>query len=135
MADRGVQWLAGLLEGEGCFTTAHGQSGTHTPMISLAMTDRDGMASAAGLMTTIGGRLMKLRQRRLPSGKSVYTTQVTGLPAVKIMHLVYPYMGERRAAKIHTVIAAWNPKKYKEAVAYRRGLDQREVITPWLFHA
>ena len=127
MKTHGRQWLAGLLEGEGCFVGCYGQSQTMTPGISLAMTDEDVVLMARDLMTQIGGREIQPRGRKLYSGKTVYTVLLTGLPAVKVMVAVHPYMGARRAAKILSLITAWHPKKYRAAVQYRK-----EMMPQWL---
>jgi hypothetical protein len=55
---------------------------------------------------------------------TVYTTIITGLPAVKIMRAVLPYMGERRTARINDIIHQWSPKKYKEAVQFKADLQK-----------
>jgi hypothetical protein len=116
---RCVDWLAGLLEGEGCFSRQRGATGTCTPLVSVAMTDLDVIEEVRRLMQEIGGRDMKIRRRALPSGKTAYGLSVTGLPAVKIMLTVLPLMGTRRSRDISRITSEWNPKVYRQAVAFR----------------
>ena len=120
-----IQWLAGLLEGEGCFTSARvGSVGRHTtPLVSLCMTDKDVIEQAVTMMERIGKREFCRHTRRLPSGKRAYQVQTTGLPAAKIMVYVLPLMGHRRRRRIRHVLAQWKPRKYKEAIAFKLTLD------------
>ena len=118
-----VEWLAGLLEGEGCFTTnTPGRTGTRTPLIGLGMTDGDVITDVQTMLTSLGGREVRRMTRQLPSGKTVYTLNLTGLPAVKVMCAILPYMGERRGAKIRAIIAQWDPRLYAEARAFKASL-------------
>ena len=48
MKTKELHWLAGLLEGEGCFTF-----NTYSPVIMLAMTDEDEVRRAATLMKSL----------------------------------------------------------------------------------
>ena len=120
---KSIEWLAGLLEGEGCFSKQRNTSNhCTTPLVEVVMVDLDIIEKAKSLFEDIGGRKIKIRKRYLHSGKIAYHCSVTGLPAVKIMLVVLPFMGARRSSCIHTVIAEWNPVQYKEAVEYRRTL-------------
>ena len=122
---KSIEWLAGLLEGEGCFSSMpSGSSGLYTtPVVQVAMTDKDVIANAHEVFEHIGGRGINTRERQLPSGKTCYHLSVTGLPAVRIMCSVLPYMGNRREEAILGVIAEWNPVKYKEAVAFKQQIQ------------
>ena len=121
---KSVEWLAGLLEGEGCFTTnTPGRTrAQRTPLIAIGMTDGDIMTEVQLTMAELGGRTVKRMSRRLPSGKRVYTLNLTGLPAVKVMCALLPYMGKRRGAKIRAIIAQWGPTKYAEAREFKASL-------------
>ena len=125
-------WLAGLLEGEGCFTTADsGTSGRYkTPLISLAMTDHDVVEAAANQMTRLGRRVLCRSIRCLPSGKRAYQVQTTGLPAMRIMLTILPFMGRRRAIKIRYIFRSWRPQKYREAREFKRDHVDRLSSTP-----
>lgn len=123
---RSIEWLAGLLEGEGCFSSAiSGSSGLYrTPFISLVMTDYDVVEEASKVIFLVGGRSTKLSKRALPSGKIAHSLFMTGLPAAKVMWTILPHMGERRAWKIRSILKAWEPKKYKEAVVFKREITE-----------
>ena len=116
---RSIEWLAGLLEGEGCFTRQKHRSGTSTPLITVVMTDEDVVGEAGTLIEHLGGRSLKIIRRMLPSGKVAFDARVTGLPAVKVMWAVLPFMGKRRSKEIHRIVSEWSPRVYKEAVAFR----------------
>ena len=99
-----VAWLAGLLEGEGCFTTrgnkttrwANGDPKLY-PRIVVAMTDRDVVARAAELM---GSYEPKIGRRKPPQQDMWWTELGKGAEVLDIMEQVLPLMGERRSKRI-----------------------------------
>jgi hypothetical protein len=119
-----VEWLAGILEGEGHFCdTKSGSSGFYrTPVVTIYMTDNDVMEEVAKMFYQIGGRSTKTIKRPLPSGKTAYGLFLTGLPAIKVMCAVLPFMCARRSFSIRQVIAAWKPIKYRDAVEFKKAL-------------
>ena len=99
-----VAWLAGLLEGEGCFTSSTRSS----PRISLGMTDVDVITKATMIMRADVSRIRIVNQI---DRKISYVIQVGGAKAIKWMKLIRPYMGDRRGAKIDELLEAVN--KYR----------------------
>ena len=100
-----IIWLAGILEGEGCFRF-NGKS----PLISINMTDKDIIERVCLLFKS------KLR-KNVPSNighKVVYSTEVYGAKAIGIMLSIYSKMGKRRKQKIKEVIKLWKkiPLRY-----------------------
>lgn len=93
-----LAWLAGLLEGEGCFSYRAGC----TPTISVGMADRDVMDRVAVLM---GGHVLTAKKRQ-PHHKTLYIVNLNGTRAHRLMRTLQPFMGERRAAKIGEILAA-----------------------------
>ena len=108
---RDIHWLAGLLEGEGCFTgnTSHKGRGV-TPAIQLEILDRDIAERAARLL---GGRLTV--KSRPPgkhcSFKPICQVRLYGAPAVGWMMTLWTLLGERRRARIVEVLKVWRSKK------------------------
>lgn len=103
-----VAWLAGLLEGEGCFYL----SVLGYLQIELAMTDLDVVQRAAkvgGAVTTITTRYDKRGTR-----KPTYRICFNGFQAIRIMEKILPYMGKRRTAKIERLIKVWGSKNRRE---------------------
>lgn len=86
-------WLAGLLDGEGCFDSPRG-----LPRIRVGMTDHDVVLRAADLMTA--STHLELRAPRKP----MLRAQVTGDRAVGIMRAVLPWLGSRRSAKVTEIV-------------------------------
>lgn len=106
MTPTDLAWLAGLLEGEGCFTL-HKTSGWHYPMVSLKMTDRDVVERAAYLMGAPS--VFKDGKRTAALGKKpVYVAHVTSVNAYLFLLEIKPLMGERRQARIKEIIDAVN---------------------------
>ena len=108
-----IYWLAGLLEGEGCFAhsiyhTTGRASGKEitgvTFRIQLSMTDRDIVERAAKLF---GREVTEV----ITQGTLSYRVQISGSDAIQWMMTLYPLMGIRRSGKILSIIKEW--KEYK----------------------
>ena len=93
-----LMWLAGLLEGEGCFRLKeyHRKTG-FAITLNLGMTDLDVVRKAASIMNSS----VLLRKSRDTKRKPCYTTGFSGAPALMWMLILYPYMGERRKMQIN----------------------------------
>lgn len=88
-------WLAGLLEGEGCFDLHRGKY----PRVRVGMADRD----VVGRVATLFGCRVRLSLKPKPNA-AIWHAEVTGAKASRIMHEVLPYMGARRSAKIAEIL-------------------------------
>lgn len=122
-----IAWLAGLLEGEGCFLYSKEASGRGRIRVVVRMTDRDVVERAAALMG--GPGTVTAFDPRSPGGKRVseyanpetwqtlYIFRAGSAHAERVMRMVRPYMGERRGAKIDELLAMTNlshhPKETK----------------------
>lgn len=104
-----LAWLAGLLEGEGCFSVA-GYSGTKRiyPRITIHMTDLDVLEQAKALtgMGTIHQRKPRLTnllvQPRNPKASWAWQVQRQE-DAFALAAEVYPLMCSRRREQIETM--------------------------------
>ena len=120
---RDIHWLAGLLEGEGCFQANRNVA---SPMISLSMADSDVVQKVSVLWRSkISSHVPKPNPLRYPLAgpqptyKRVYTTRVYGSRAAGWGMTLYCLMGERRKKGIHDILAMWRrskrrPNKEKE---------------------
>lgn len=100
-------WLAGLLDGEGCFDAPRGN-----PRIRVKMTDLDVVLRAADVMD--GTTHMEYDHRPTVDGgkrSDLMTAQVTGDKAVAIMRAVLPWLGSRRSGKVTEIITAHAARK------------------------
>jgi hypothetical protein len=95
-----IAWLAGLLEGEGCFMIQHHAS----PSIQLSMTDLDVVIKAAKIMEISLDRIHPKRDNQ-PNHKPCYVLRCDGPEAFIWMRAIRPHMGDRRGAKIDEVIS------------------------------
>lgn len=115
IAQKDLAWLAGLLEGEGCFSEQHYHHGGARwyvlPSIQLAMTDRDVVRRAGALL---GGKQRSVRSyvpkpaRYVPKPgkyKRKFVWRVNGQRAAYVMKLLLPWMGKRRARAISRTLA------------------------------
>lgn len=104
-----IYWLAGLLEGEGYFSAANNRDTATTFKIGIGMTDLDVVEKASWLLN---GVLRIHSNGREQNGKflhykRVYKTQCHGDRAISWMMTIYPLMGNRRKARIRSIIAEW----------------------------
>lgn len=97
---RDFWWVAGLLEGEGCFLLVTTKCKGHVyyhPRIDLAMTDEDVVARAAKILGgTYRRRKYKPKGKRLP----VFKCSIYSKNALQWMHRLLPLMGKRRQEKL-----------------------------------
>ncbi len=110
MTEVELAWLAGLLEGEGCFylATRKNQDGTPRPLLSVicSMTDEDVIRRMHDLIG-FGNFHTRDRSHENPRYKKSYTWQSSdALLLMPLLHSLLPLMGERRGAKIDELIAA-----------------------------
>ena len=120
-----LAWLAGLLEGEGCFYIGrqHGKHGKiyTNARISLVMTDRDSVERAATIMGSKVGKPFTPK-----GGKIAYRTVVCGAKCAGVMMSIYGLMSERRQAKIRECLAVW---KSLPGRGRRRGAVPSPIIS------
>ena len=87
-----IAWLAGLLEGEGCFLVIRGKY----PAIAVGMTDEDIIRRVAVMLKT-----------EVSHSGNMYTTQISGFCAIPWMMTLYTLLGKRRREKIAKMIQLW----------------------------
>lgn len=97
MTPEQTAWLAGLLEGEGCFSMGSGAQ------VILSMTDEDIVRRAADLM---GESRVSVIEPRTTRHKPLWKTVAYGAEAERIMRAIRPLLGARRAAKVDEILAA-----------------------------
>lgn len=118
MTSQEIMWLAGLLEGEGCFSwTVH-----NTPVIKLKMTDPDVVERCKNL--TKKGSLYI--EKRREGWKTAYIWKVNGRDAAALMMTILSCMGIRRFTKIKEIIAMWknhSSGRKRQQQPHRHGLS------------
>lgn len=93
MTPEQAAWLAGLLDGEGCFDAPRGN-----PRIRVKMSDLDVVLRAADLM---GART---HAEIVYGRKPLLVAQITGAPAVNVLRAVLPHLGARRTQRATEII-------------------------------
>ena len=104
--ERDAAWLAGLLEGEGCFTVTRA-GGLAYPVVSIHMTERSVIERVARLFDAPGK--VWVEQPRRVDWRTTYATALTGKAAAGLMTRLGPLMGQRRRAAIDAALAAYAP--------------------------
>jgi len=94
-----LYWLAGILEGEGCFLLSI-SGRRYTPIISVHMTDED----IINRVSKLWDRKYVFQKRQKEHYKDTYITKLKGKDAIELMKLIYPIMGKRRCEKIDNII-------------------------------
>lgn len=112
-------WLAGLLEGEGCFgvygrkRAARGREPWIElfPTIRLRMTDEDIVARVAYFFSAPYTRCPsdKIRPGFPCSKKDRFDTELTGHRALTLMRKLRPWMGRRRGTRIDEILEKLPP--------------------------
>lgn len=101
---RDLHWLAGLLEGEGYFGLGT-KRGRTVARFALGMTDKDVVVRAGEL---IGVSVCHIKPGRA-DWSPIFRLAASGSRAVEVMRLMRPLCGERRAARIDSVLARHEP--------------------------
>ena len=100
LAREDAAWLAGLLDGEGCFDSPRGN-----PRIRVKMSDHDVILRAADVM---GART---HLETIPGRLPLLVAQLTGDRAVGVMRAVLPWLGARRSARVTDITLAQEERK------------------------
>lgn len=104
-----VGWVAGLLEGEGCFSLGsrkHGDKTYHYPRVQCIMTDPDvlnKLAQYVGVGNVSGPTGYNDPKRS--HYKDRYHWAIYSQNAIDLMIAIYPHMGVRRQEKIEEVLS------------------------------
>jgi hypothetical protein len=104
--DRASSWLAGLLEGEGTFTTTCDARSRCYPVVSVQMCDAAVVFRAARIL---GAGAVSMREPEQADWRPTYVAKVGGAHAADWMRTLRSFMGERRRAAIDTALAKYHP--------------------------
>ncbi len=102
--DGDIGWVAGIVEGEGCFMWHYRRAsvGNPSPRFQLQMNDRDVVDRFAELVGQ--GNAVCRQSRRSPQRHDLHRLTLDGAKCVDLMVLVRPWMGERRRKKIDALL-------------------------------
>jgi hypothetical protein len=143
LAQRDIVWLAGLLEGEGCFWS----QAPRVPVkrradryarvaVKLTMTDKDVVLRAASLVGLPQSRVWSYARGRI---KPIWGFALNGKSAMMLAMVLYPWLGQRRRQAVSQMwrrycLQKWNTgangcnsKLNEEQVAAIRRLDGIET--------
>lgn len=105
-----IYYIAGLLEGEGCFDYKD------CPRIILGMKDEDTIVKARTLLKS--DNKIEIRNPTKPNHNTIYRIVISGNLAVQWMMTLYPLMSRRRKEKIRELLIKWKLQKSRD-----RGVD------------
>lgn len=95
ISDMNLMWLAGLWEGEGCFSNRGGGISTQ-----IRMTDKDVLE---GMISILGGKIVA-EVKKEPHHSTSYAVAYNGLNAALLMGILYPHLYERRRQSIEQIV-------------------------------
>jgi hypothetical protein len=104
MKDRDLYWLAGIVEGEGCFDAPKGK-----PRLQIAMNDGDILHRVKAIIEA-GSVMGPYPYKNHPEWEDRMQYQVVGQAAAEIMAILLPIMGIRRQKKIRWVMENANAR-------------------------
>lgn len=96
--EKEIYWIAGLLEGEGCFQL----NKPNSIMISLEMIDEDTIRRAAKIIDSTAN--VREYEGRTETRKTTWKFQISGEIAIEWMQLLFPIMSKRRQEKISELL-------------------------------
>jgi len=112
MTELEIMWVAGFLEGEGCFFT----SPTNSPGVKVCLTDKDVLDKYGKLID----RPVKGPYSDNRIGYKVrWEVNLYGKPAIVLMQSILPHMGGRRSIKIQKIIVDANNHELKRPISVR----------------
>lgn len=119
VTNKDLFWLAGLLEGEGCFTWTG--AGEGTPRIILGMTDLDVVLRAKQIMSP--NSKLTTSKPKSSNSKESYSFSISGKNAASWMMTIFSLMGSRRQDRIFELITSWKQTKlsFKDRTHCPRG--------------
>lgn len=97
-------WLAGLLDGEGCFDAPRGN-----PRVRVKMSDLDVVLRAASLLNAT------THHEIVEGRKPLLVAQTTGERAVEALTDILPFLGSRRTARATEIILAYRERQKNPA--------------------
>ncbi len=101
---RDIYYLAGILEGEGCFSV-HNRG--RTPFFAVKISDKD-IVEKVKCITGCKGMIQEPRDRsNILGAKKLYKIEVCGILAIQWMMTIYSLMGERRKKRIRELLNIW----------------------------
>lgn len=99
-----IAWLAGLIEGEGCFSLRK-DKGVNYLTFSISMTDKDVIESAASVFPVGTLGLSHIKQNAKLGKPPLHIWRVQSQKEVyALMIAIYPWLGESRKSKIRELI-------------------------------
>jgi hypothetical protein len=116
-----LAWVAGLVEGEGCFLPICRNGNEASLRVQVRMTDLDVLERLMSIVNIGNVTGPEYNGRNTP----VYTWQCgRTADSLALMWALYPYMGERRRKKIWECWIFLRTQRRKQEIAYRSRWDR-----------
>ena len=117
MTENELYYVAGLLEGEGCFTWQNSNRKGKKRffgglLIDIKMSDRDIIER----YRQISGATAKIQVHKAANVRcrTQYGQRISGYAAANLMRLLLPLMGTRRSKKITSLLDYWDNRPIKK---------------------
>ena len=104
MTEIEIAWLAGILEGEGCFDIYENNYNKNYPRLRIEMCDKDVLDRIKSIIDG-GGEVIE-HDRGNPKHNKTYSYSLSSKNKLKeVLTDILPYMGERRKEKIEELLS------------------------------
>lgn len=98
-------YVAGILDGEGCFNLKHNGTGRYYPRVMVRSTDLD-ILKKCKLITNLGS--IYFDRKSTDTHKATWVWEVRKQSeAISLMLTAYPFLCNRRQEKIETILKQW----------------------------
>lgn len=114
MTEVEIAWLAGIIEGEGCFTQ---MDASGRPSFKIKMTDLDVMEKVGALLE-LDVKPVKMYEYHHTQAYEAKTTAMDKVATIIL--LIIPYMGKRRTEKMRERLTWIIKAKLKKAIGSSR---------------
>ena len=118
-----IYWIAGLLEGEGCFGLSYDNK---YPNIKVGMVDLDTIEKARDIMCKSA---KIIHEKRKQEWKDYFKFGIHGTKAIEWMMTLYPLMSNRRKNKIKQCLVGWKSQKMDRLPIARNSAKGRAVLS------
>jgi hypothetical protein len=117
-----IAWLAGLWEGEGCFSLNR-----ERPRMTINMKDKDIIERAHSLMK-VKTNIATNDYRKNSMCNITYSFSLNGRDAIEWMMTFYTFFGSRRQNKIKSIISLWKEHRLHFQSKSTKNLHGQEIL-------
>lgn len=113
-----IGWVAGFLEGEGCFQSRKSSKNARDPFVSAVQKESEPLMK---LQVLFGGKIKYLGPCKSNPKRNIFEWSLHNRKAICIMMTIFSLMSSRRKKKIANIINLWRTTWDNRASRCKRG--------------